>query len=222
MNGIARRPMAATAAALGVAGVVMIALSFMVNDGPPPGTATSALLAFAAAHHLGIVAGAWLQAVGTVTLCAFAVMLVSPPLARPNAGVGFVVLGVAPLVTVCLLEVAFYLTGANAQTTVVGELSVAMIRATQHLYFIIAAPAAFIPLGFVLARSASLPRAFAITALWLGVLFFIVGITTLTEGELPARVTMLASVQAVWWLSAAVAVCRAARHGNHESSLELR
>jgi hypothetical protein len=136
----------------------------------------------------------------------FAVLLVSPPLAPPGTGVGLVVLGLTPLVTVSLLEVTFYLAAANAETTEAGQLSMAMIRAVQHLYFIVAAPAAFIPLGFVLKRSASLPRAFALAALLLGIVFFVLGITTIAEAELPARVTMLASVQAVWWLSAAVAV----------------
>lgn len=203
--------MATTAALLGVCGVAMIAVSFAVNDGPPPGTPVAALLGFAAVHHLGIVAGAWLQAVGTVTLCAFAVMLVSPPLAPPGAGVGLVVLGVAPLVTVCLLEVTFYLSGANADTTDVARLSVAMIGAVQHLYFIVAAPAAFIALGFALKRAASLPRALALTALLLGTLFFVLGIATIAEGQLPGRVTVLGSVQSLWWLGAALAVYRAGR-----------
>lgn len=208
MNPTTRRSMALTAAALGVAGVVMIATSFAVNDGPPPGTPAAALLSFGAAHHLGIVAGAWLQAVGTVALCAFAVMLVSPPLAPPNAGMGLVVLGATPLVTVCLLEVALYLAAANADTTDMARLSVVLIQGVQHLYFIVAAPAAFIPLGFALLRTASLPRAFALTALLLGALFFVLGIATLGHADLPARVTVLGSVQSVWWLGAAIAVYR--------------
>lgn len=206
MNGSTRRRTAAITAALGVCGVVMIGLSFAINEGPPPGTTADALLTFAAAHHMAIVMGAWLQAVGTVMLCAFAVLLVSPPLAPSGDGVGLVVLGLSPLVTVCLMEVTFYLAGANADTTELGGLSVAVIGAVQHLYFIIAAPAAFITLGFVLLRAASLPRAFAVAALLLGVLFFVLGITTIAEGALSGRVTVLGSVQAVWWLSAALAV----------------
>src|SRR5215469_6478946 len=96
------------------AGVGMIGVSFAVNGAPPPHATDDGLVAFAAGHRLAIVAGAWLQAVGTMTLGAFALMLASPPLAQVRAKREFVLLGVCALVTVSLLETVFYLFAAQA------------------------------------------------------------------------------------------------------------
>ncbi len=82
-----------------------------------------------------------------------------------------------------------------------------MVRlAAQHLYFIVAAPALFLPLGIVLLRSRVLPRAFGILALLLGVGFGVVGMASLLTLTLPASITALGSLQAVWWLSAGIAL----------------
>ncbi len=89
-----------------------------------------------------------------------------------------------------------------------GLVSVAAIHATQHLYFIIAAPSLFLPLGLVIRQSAVLPRAFGALALALGGLFLLLGVTTSQQLVLPAAVTTLGAVQAVWWLTAAIAFLR--------------
>jgi hypothetical protein len=81
-------------------------------------------------------------------------------------------------------------------------ISLALICAVQHLYFIVAAPALFLPLGIVLLSSSVLPRLFGYLALLLGIVFAILGITFLLRLTLPSGVTAFAGVQAVWWLAA--------------------
>ncbi len=74
--------------------------------------------------------------------------------------------------------------------------SLALISAVQHLSFIVAAPALFLPLGIVLLRSSVLPRLFGYLALLLGIVFAILGITFLLRLRLPGGVTAFAGVQA--------------------------
>jgi uncharacterized membrane protein YGL010W len=74
------------------------------------------------------------------------------------------------------------------------------------LYFIVAAPALFVPLGLILIRSRILPRLFGYLALALATLFAVLGVVFLLRLTLPEGVTAFAGVQALWWLAAAVAL----------------
>ena len=74
----------------------------------------------------------------------------------------------------------------------------------QHLYFMVAAPALFLPLGIVLIGSRILPRIFGYLALLLGAAFGALGVTFLLTLTLPGPVTAFAGVQAFWWLGAAL------------------
>ena len=78
--------------------------------------------------------------------------------------------------------------------------------AVQHLYFFVAAPSLFLPLGVLLLRSRVLPSAFAWTALLLGATFAILGLLTIRDLVLPTPVTAFAAVQALWWFAAGVAL----------------
>jgi len=78
--------------------------------------------------------------------------------------------------------------------------------AIQHLYFFVAAPALFLPLGFVLRGSRLLPKIFAWLALALGATFAALGIATIKELVLPAAVTAFAAVQSFWWFAASIAL----------------
>lgn len=60
------------------------------------------------------------------------------------------------------------------------------------------------PLSVVLLSSNGLPRAFGYLGLLLGAVFAITGVATLFTLTLPVAVQMCASVQAIWWLAAAV------------------
>lgn len=79
-------------------------------------------------------------------------------------------------------------------------------HAVQHLYFIVAAPSLFVPLGFVILSSSVLPRIFGYLAIILAAAFIIVGITSLYRLVLSSLDTSLAAIQAIWWFAAAVSL----------------
>jgi hypothetical protein len=74
------------------------------------------------------------------------------------------------------------------------------------LYFIVAAPALFFPLGIILVRSRVLPKVFGYLGLALAIVFAALGVIFLLRLTLPTAVTAFAGVQALWWLAAAVAL----------------
>ena len=67
--------------------------------------------------------------------------------------------------TVSLIEVTFYISALNPDPAMMPPISLKLISAVQHLYFIVAAPALFLPLGIVLVSSPILPRLFGYLAL---------------------------------------------------------
>ncbi len=106
----------------------------------------------------------------------------------------------------CLVEITFYISALEASPPDIGLTSLGHIYAVQHLYFIVGAPALFIPLGAVIAGSDVLPRLFGYLAILLGLAFAVLGIATLFSLIVPVPVTAFAGVQTLWWFAAAVAV----------------
>ena len=105
---------------------------------------------------------------------------------------------------VSLIEIAFYIGALNPEPSVMPSISLRLIYAVQHLYFVVAAPSLFLPLGIVLLRSQVLPRVFGYLALLLAASFAVLGITFMLTMTLPTPVTAFAGVQALWWLAAAI------------------
>ena len=60
----------------GVCGVLLLGLSFAINNGPAPGATTVELANFAQQNYVKILWGAWMQAVGPVLIVLFAFVLV--------------------------------------------------------------------------------------------------------------------------------------------------
>lgn len=190
-------------AASGVLGVVLLMLSFVINPGPQPGTPERLLLQYAQQHYAVTLWGAWLQAVGPAFIMVFALSLVYLSDAMHRLAGWLTLLGAGILMTVTLLEVTFYMSGLNASPPMMSAVSLNLVSAVQHLYFIIAAPAVLLPLGFVLFGARVLPKAFAISAIALGIVFAALGVFFMLYLRLPDFVTSFASVQALWWLAAA-------------------
>ena len=103
---------------------------------------------------------------------------------------------------VSLIEITFYIGTLYSTTTAL--ISLDLIHAAQHLYFIVAAPALFLPLGATILDSHVLPRVFGYLALALGAAFAILGIVFLYSLILPTAVLAFAGVQTFWWLAAAL------------------
>lgn len=189
----------------GIAGVLMLAISFNINPGPPPNATIDQLLAFGIRYYNSILWGAWLQAVGPVFIIVFAFALVQLAAAAKKLSGWMTFFGAATLMTVSLIEITFYITVMFGKP--VGILTgMNTIYAVQHLYFIVAAPAFFIPLGIVLINSEILPRLFGYLAVFIGIGFAILGMLFLTVLVLPLWVTASAGVQAIWWLAAAISL----------------
>jgi hypothetical protein len=112
--------------------------------------------------------------------------------------------GATVLMTVSLIEVTYYISALFPDPELMTSISLRVIYAAQHLYFIVAAPALFLPLGVVLVNSRILPRLFGYLALLLGAAFAAMGVAFLLTLMLPAKVTAFAGVQALWWLAAAI------------------
>ena len=188
----------------GIAGVAMLMISFTINTGPPLGAPASEFTKFVQASYASILWGAWLQAVGPVFIVLFAFALVHLGRATSHLAGWMTFFGATVLMMVSLIEITFYISALYVDPPLMTSISLELIWAVQHLYFIVAAPALFLPLAIVLFNSTVLPRVFAYLALLVGGGFAIVGMASLLTLTLPASVTSLGSVQAIWWLAAAI------------------
>jgi hypothetical protein len=188
----------------GVVGVVLLIISFAINNGPPPEASSAELVRFGQQHFANILWGAWLQAVGPVLIVLFALALVHIAGATLRLAGWMTFLGASILMTVSLIEITFYISAMNPDPAIMPSISLRLIYAVQHLYFIVAAPALFLPLGIVLVSSRILPRLFGYLALFLAACFATLGVVFLLHITLPGPVTAFAGIQALWWLAAAI------------------
>ena len=188
----------------GIIGVIMIIVSFNFNTGPRAGASLNQLIAFGNQYYNSILWGAWLQAVGPFFIILFAFSLVFLAGAAKRLSGWLTFFGATILMTVSLIEITFYIAVMfiNPQANIL--ISMNIIHAVQHLYFIIAAPSFFIPLGIVLLGSEFLPKIYGYLAILIGAAFGILGIVFLTDLVLPFWVTAFAGVQALWWLAASI------------------
>ena len=202
---VTAKPFVMLTSIAGIAGVLMLIVSFIINPGAPSNATHAQLIAFGNQYYDSILWGAWLQAVGPLLIVLFALGIVF--LARYNDRLAgwMTLLGGGVLMMVSLAEVTFYISalyGDNPLNT--ANISMDLIGAVQHLYFIVGAPAVFLPLGAVILGSKVLPRLFGYLAILLGFAFVLLGVAFLYSLPLPSGVTAFAGVQAVWWLAAAI------------------
>ncbi len=73
---MSRRTVSVLSGLSGVAGVVLLIVSFATAIGPPPDATRAELVKFGQQHYAGVLWGAWLQAVGPVFIVLFAFALV--------------------------------------------------------------------------------------------------------------------------------------------------
>ena len=201
---MSKRSSSILAAISGILGVASLGISFAINNGPPFDATIAQKIAFDDQNFASILWGAWLQAIGPVFIVLFALHLVF--LARANTRLAgwMTFFGAMTLMTVSLIEIVFYISALYDTPTVMVQISYELISAVQHLYFIVAAPAFFIPLGIVILGSDVLPRLLGYLALLLGAAFAIAGAATVLSLEIPTVVQASASIQVLWWLAAAI------------------
>lgn len=133
--------------------------------------------------------------------------LLSPSSSLPAANrlAGWMTLfGATALMTVSLIEVTFYAAALWDDPPMLPSISMRLIYAVQHLYFVVGAPALFLPLGIVIVGSRVLPRMFGYLAFAIAAAFAAAGIVFLLTLRLSDAVTELGAIQPLWWLAAAV------------------
>src|SRR6266705_595272 len=179
----------------------------------PENASSAELRKFGQRNYVHILWGAWMQAVGPALIVLFALCLVHLAGAAQRLAGWMTLFGATVLMTVSLIEITFYRSALHADPEVMPFISLTLISAVQHLYFMIAGPALFLPLGIVLLSSAVLPRWFAYLALLLAVVFESLGMIFMLTLTLPAAVTA-ARIQALWWLAAAITLVMQSRKWN--------
>lgn len=199
-------------AASGLVGVAMIIVSFSINAGPPADATEAQLVAFGQQNFAGIMWGAWLQAVGPALIVGFALGLVFLAGAAHRLAGWLTLFGGILLTVVSLVEVVCYIAALSPAPPGIAVISTDLGHAVQHLYFIVAAPALFLPLGIVIVSSRVLPRTFGYLALVLGTAFAVLGAVFLLTLVLPPAVTAFAAIQALWWVAAAITLLVQTRH----------
>ena len=106
--------------------------------------------------------------------------------------------------TVSLIEITGYIGTLHTSSATMPGTSLALIHSVQHLYFIVAAPAVWLPLGLVIVGSSVLPRILGYLAIVLAAGYALAGVVTLFDLTVPAAVQIAAGVvPALWWLAAA-------------------
>jgi hypothetical protein len=189
----------------------MLGISFAINPGPPAGTTGARLTAFGQHNSDEILWGAWLQAVGPVFIVVFALTIVIRAGATTRLAGWMTLFGAATLMTVSLVEITGYIGTLHTSPATMPDTSLALIHSVQHLYFIVAAPALWLPLGLVILGSAVLPRSLGYLALVLAAGYALAGVVTLLDLTVPPAVQIAASIQVLWWLAAAGTLIMRAR-----------
>jgi Domain of unknown function (DUF4386) len=208
------------AAVSGLVGTCMLGISFAINTGPPAGASSARVTAFGQQHHDAILWGAWLQAVGPVLIVVFAFALVVLAGATARLAGWMTLFGAATLMTVSLIEITGYIGTLYASPPTMAGTSLALIHSVQHLWFIVAAPALWLPLGLVILGSGVLPRILGYLALILAAGYALAGVFTLFDLTVPPAVQVSAGiVPALWWLAAAGTLLRRARQAPSTAGL---
>jgi hypothetical protein len=193
-------------ALVGLVGVVMVIVSQNINPVPLQDQPTAAhLAAFGHSSHWQIIIAAWLQAVGTVLSVVFAIALVHLAHAAQRFSGWLTLFGGLLLAVTSLVEAVFFFSATTGTQPTMNLISLDLIHAIHRMYYIVAVPALFFPLGAVLLSSRTLPRAFGYAAIGLAALFAALGIADLFW-QLPIVDDLVRSLQVVWWLLAPVAL----------------
>ncbi len=189
-----------------IAGVLMIGESFAINNGPPLTAPDSVFVSYALSHRLPVMWGSWLQAVGPALIITFALALVALSDGYRRVSGLMTIFGAGALMTTSLMEIACYIAQLYVSPPDMPRIASNFGYAIQHIYFFVAAPALFLPLGVLILGTRVLPRAFGMFAILLGAAFVALGLTHIGSIVLPSGVTAFAAVQALWWFAAGLAL----------------
>jgi len=197
----------------GFIGVAALMVSFSINPGPPAGATIPQIMVWGKANENLILAGAWLQAFGSLLSVIFIFALIRLAGAAQNLAGWVTAFAVIAIMCVSLVEVSFYISAieggvAGDMTTL--SISLNLIKAIQHAYVIAPAPTLLIGLGIVLLGSHLFPHIF-------GYIFIAFGLVMGTLGLIGTFVPMqdvinyVLATQEVWFAVTAIALVISAR-----------
>lgn len=192
----------------GFIGVATLMVSFSINPGPPAGATIPQIMIWGKANENLILAGAWLQAFGSLLNVIFIFALIQMAGASQKlmgwvtAFAGIVIMGVS------LVEVSFYISaiegGVSGDMTAL-SISLDLIKAIQHAYVIAPAPTLLIGLGIVLLSSRLFPRIFAYIFLTFGIVMGALGLIG-TFVPMQNVINSVLAAQEVWFAVTAIAL----------------
>jgi hypothetical protein len=197
------RTAAVWAAVSGVVGTCLLGISFAINPGPPTNATSAQVTAFLQQHHDAILWGSWLQAVGPVLIVVFTLAIVFLAGATTRLAGWMTLFGAATLMTVNLIEITGYIGTLHTSPATMPGTSLALIHSVQHLWFIAAAPALWLPTGLVILGSGVLPRILGYLALVFAAGYALAGVVTLFDSTVPPAVQISAGVPTLWYIAAA-------------------
>ncbi len=206
----------------GILGVVTLITSFIINQGPPSGSTIAQVMVWGRQNINTVLLGAWLQGIGSLLNVIFVFALVRLANATTWLSGWITVLAGTIILAVSLTEITFYLSavygGLNNDPATV-SISLTLIKAVQHLYFI--APAILLPLGIVVLGSHVLPQVFGYLALVIGAVFEILGLVGLFVA-IQAALNFVPGLFALWVLAAAIVLAVSAGKASNSRSLNER
>ena len=203
------------AAVFGLFGPLLLVAYFVAPfllSWPLAGGTPAQLTAYALNHQTTFYAGAWLQTTGTLLCVVFFVALVR--LARLESSLAgmLVLVGSACLLTVVVIEsalmVAVPIAAADGDAATVSTTFTLVNGVFSRVFPLAPSSATYIALGLVLLSSDVIHRWFGYAALGIGLAFEIAGAGAVFVGAFATVLTVLAVGQAIWVISAAVAIGR--------------
>lgn len=200
-------------ALIGFIGVVALMISFSINPGPPAGSTVAQVMTWGKAHETLILAGAWLQAFGSLMSVIFIFALIHLAGAAQKLIGWITAFAVVAIMGVSLVEVSFYISAV--QSGLLGNLtllsmSLILITSIQHAYVIAPAPTLLIGLGIVLLSSRLFPRIFGYIYLAFGIVMGILGLIG-TFVPLQTVIDSVLAAQEVWFAVTAIALAISTR-----------
>ena len=196
----------------GILGVAALIISFSINPTPPTGATTAQIVVWGREHENLILAGSWLQAIGSFLEVVFILAIIHIAGATQRLSGWITAFAAIVIMAVSLVEVSFYLSaiqgGVNGDLTTLA-VSLNLIKAIQHAYVIVPAPTILLGLGVVILNSHVFPRIFGYLALALGVIMGILGFVG-TFIPLQQVIDSVLTVQEVWFAALAISVRKAA------------
>ena len=209
-------------ATCGILGVAALMVSFSINPAPPTGATIPQIVVWGKQHETLILAGAWLQGIGSLLEVIFILAIIRLADAVNRLAGRVTAFAATTIMAVSLVEVSFYLSavqgGVSGNLTLLA-ISLNLIQAIQHAYVIAPAPTLLIALGCVLFDSRLLPRIFSYLAIALGIILAILGFAG-TFSPLQTVVDSVLTAQEVWF--AAVAIMLIIRAGKVTDTILLK